>query len=74
MTQEAVLYRCQWGKNYRGVYVETHQTPADRPDPKWEWHKTHQEAKDAESNRMRRLASELAREADLLSRDERSRE
>lgn len=67
------LYRCEWKKDYRGVYVETHVTSADSPDSRWVWHETEHKAKEAVASNMRWLADHLMREAELLTRDPRSK-
>lgn len=67
---ERRFYRCEWKRQYRGVYVEIH-TATGTPDPKWVWHETEQEAREAEASRMRMLADHLVREAASLTRDRR---
>jgi hypothetical protein len=64
-------FRCEWKKCWQGVYVETHCTSAEVPDPKYVWHETETEARKAEAARMRRLAHHLFSEADSLTRDRR---
>ena len=74
MSDRAILYRCAWGKNYRGVYVETYQTYADAPEAGWVWHESMDAAMEAESKRMFWLSGELSRVASYVTRDIRSTE
>ena len=61
-------YRCEW-KQRGGVVVEVNTTQADtRPAG---FYATESEARTAEAARMTRLANELYREAQYLTRDER---
>ena len=71
---DPLVYRCEWKKNCRGVYVETHSARASIADhDKWVWYESPQKAKAAEAARMSWLAHELMRQADCLLADERRR-
>lgn len=71
---EQLVYRCEWKKDYRGVYVEMHSSKKSTADhKKWVWYESLEKAKAAEASRMSRLAHLLMQEADSLLADERGR-
>ena len=72
---DPLVYRCEWKKNFRGVYVETHSARASIADHgKWVWYESQEKARSAEASRMQWLAGELLREADSLTRHARTGE
>lgn len=71
MSDEKTYYRCEWANNWQGVCVREFSSRKSANEAGW--YATLDAAKQAEAERMRRLANDLLRQADSLVRGKRSR-
>ena len=71
MSDEKTFYRCEWTSGWQGVSVR--EFSSRKAAGEAGWYATLDAAKQAEAERMRRLANDLLRQADALIRGKRSK-